>query len=482
MLTFPLRTRMTALYLVVLALSFSSFAWISDYGFRRSIETTVDDASRANLESVQRVVVRAALKPPGAVREELNHLAGLWAGAGLLEVSDASGNAIFQSPPFAEPDRAVPGVTSSGTIFYTTNLDRLQYRVAARRVLAGSHVFVIRAAVPTEPFDQALDRFRQILEETLPVLIVLASLLGYWFSGRGLAPVKAIIRTARGIDVKNLSSRLMVPKARDELRLLTETLNEMLARIELSVERITRFTADASHDLRTPLALIRSSSELALLRPRSGTEYRETLSSILAASEETTGLVENLLALARADAGAANLQFQRLDLLQRVRKTAEEAHVLATAKGIRLVEQLPTDPIWVTADASAVERMFRILLENAVKYTPTGGEIGVFFDIGDRAAHVEIRDTGIGIPAGDLPHIFERFYRADEARSPETGGSGLGLAIAQWVAEAHHGFISVRSAVGQGSTFSVSLPTGAAASVCRSADDAGADLFSCLPE
>jgi two-component system, OmpR family, heavy metal sensor histidine kinase CusS len=482
MLTFSLRTRMTALYFVVLALSFSSFAWISDYGFRRSIETTVDDASRANLESVQRVVVRAALKPPGAVREELDQLAGLWAGAGLLEVSEASGNAIFQSQPFAEPDRAVPGVTSSGTIFYTTNLDRLQYRVAARRVLVGSHAFVIRAAVPSEPFDQALDRFRQILKETLPVLIVLASLLGYWLSGRGLAPVNEIIRTARGIDVKNLSSRLSVPKARDELRLLTETLNEMLARIELSVERITRFTADASHDLRTPLSLIRSSSELALLRPRSGTEYRETLSSILAASEETTGLVENLLALARADAGAANLQFQRLDLLQRVRRTAEEARVLATAKGIRLVEQLPTDPVWVTADASAVERLLRILLENAVKYTPNGGEICVFFHNRDRAAHVEIRDTGIGIPAGDLPHIFERFYRADEARSRETGGSGLGLAIAQWVVQAHHGSISVRSAVGQGSTFSVSLPLAGPQAFVTSADDAGTALSPCLPE
>jgi heavy metal sensor kinase len=458
MLTVSLRTRMTALYFAVLAVSFAAFAGISDYGFRRSIETTLNDASRANLESVQSVLVRAAPKGQGAVRNELNQLAGLWAGAGLLEVRDASGKLIFQSPPFADPNKDAPASGKTATTFYTTNLNHFQYRIATSRFETNGRPFLIRAAVPTEPFDQALDRFRSILKETLPVLIVLASLIGYWLSGRGLAPVNEIIRSARGIGVRNLSSRLKVPKAHDELRLLTDTLNEMLARIESSVQRITQFTADASHDLRTPLALIRSSSELALLRPRSEDEYRETLTSILAASEETTGLVENLLALARADAGATNLRFARLDLIPHLRKTAAEAHVLAAAKGVRVVEDLPRDPVWIRADAPAIERLFRIVLENAVKYTPGGGEIGIVFHNGDRSAHVEIRDTGIGIPAKDLPHIFERFYRADETRSRETGGSGLGLAIAQWAVEAHQGSITARSNLGRGSVFSISLP------------------------
>jgi heavy metal sensor kinase len=458
MLTLSLRTRITALYFAVLAVSFGAFAWISDYGFRHSIETTVNDASLANLERIQNVLVRATPKGADAVKDELNGLAGLWAGAGLLEVRDASGTLIFQSPPFTNPDRSAPPAPSPGTLFYTTNLDRLQYRVASRTMQASGQTFVMRAAVPTEPFDQALDRFRLILKETLPVLIVLASLIGYWLSGRGLAPVKEIIRTARGIGVKNLSGRLKVPKAHDELRLLTDTLNEMLVRIESSVQRITQFTADASHDLRTPLALIRSSSELALRRSRSEEEYRETLSGILATSDETTGLIENLLTLARADAGAASLQFQPVDLIPHVRKTAEEAHVLAAGKGVRVMKELPRAPVWVTADAAAIERVFRIVLENAVKYTPSGGEIGILFHNGHGAAHVEIRDTGIGIPAKDLPHIFERFYRADEARSRETGGSGLGLAIAQWLIDMHQGSIEVKSTFGCGSVFSISLP------------------------
>lgn len=458
MIAFSLRTRITALYFAVLAVSFTAFALISDYGFRHSIETTVDDASRANLERVQSVLSRTTAKGADAVREQLNELAGLWAGAGLLEVRDGSGNVIFQSPQFTKPGANPSPPSSPATIFYTTNLNSLQYRIALRTVQTNGQTFVIRAAVPTEPFDQALDRFRLILRETLPVLIVLASLIGYWVSGRGLAPVKEIIRTARGINVKNLSSRLKVPKVHDELRLLTDTLNEMLARIESSVRRITQFTADASHDLRTPLALIRSSSELALLRSRTEEEYRETLAGILTTSEETTGLVENLLTLARADADAASLQFRRLDLIPHLRKTADEARILAAHKGIRVFEDLPGAPVWIIADFSAIERLFRIVLENAVKYTSSGGEIGIVFHNGQGGAHVQIRDTGIGIPTKDLSHIFERFYRADEARSRETGGSGLGLAIARWIVDMHHGSVNVQSKLGQGSVFSISLP------------------------
>ena len=458
MIAFSLRTRITLLYFAVLAISFTAFAWISDYGFRHSIETTVNDASRANLQIVRTVLSRTSAKDISAAQEQLNQLAGLWAGAGLLEVRNPSGNIVFQSPAFAKPEREAPAAPRDSIGFYTMNLDFLQYRIAAQTIQANDQTFVVRAAVPTEPFDQALDRFRLILKETLPVLIVLASLIGYWVSGRGLAPVKEIIRTARGIGVTNLSSRLKVPKVHDELRLLTDTLNDMLARIESSVDRITQFTADASHDLRTPLALIRSSSELALLRSRTEEEYREALSGILATSEETTGLVENLLTLARADAGAASLHFRQLDLIPHIRKTAEEARIIAAQKDIRVLETLPDETVWVLADSSAIDRLFRIVLENAVKYTPNGGEIAVVFHNGDGFAHVDVRDTGIGIPAKDLDHIFERFYRADEARSQETGGSGLGLAIARWVIEMHHGSITVESELGNGSVFSISLP------------------------
>jgi heavy metal sensor kinase len=454
----PLRARITAWYFAVLIGSFAAFAWIADYGFRRSIETTLNDASRANLESIENVLRRSAPKGPGEIKDELNELSGLWAGGALLEVADADGKLIFQSPPFTHPYRSLSPANSQEVTYFTANLEDLQYRIAMQSMAVNGHTFHIRAAVNTEPFDQALDGFQHILEGTLPALVILASLTGYWLSGRALSPVKEIIRTARGIGVQDLAGRVIVPQPQDELRSLSETLNDMLARIESSVKRITQFTADASHDLRTPLALIRSNAELALRRSRTAEEYRETLSRILAASEETTHLIENLLTLARADAGAEGLLFGRTDLLAQVQKAAEEARILASTKGIQISEESSPGPVWVSADERALQRLLLIVLENAVKYTPEGGHIGIHLAGEQGSAIAEIRDSGIGISEKDLPHIFERFYRADQARSREPGGSGLGLAIARWIVEKHGGRIEAQSTLGSGSVFRLHFP------------------------
>jgi heavy metal sensor kinase len=291
----------------------------------------------------------------------------------------------------------------------------------------------------------------------LPLLVVLASLLGHWLSGRALAPVNRIVQSAESIGVQNLSRRLEVPRAKDELRRLTETLNAMLGRIESSVAHITQFTADASHDLRTPLALIRTNAELALRRPRREVEYRETLGRILAAAEESTQLIEHLLTLARADAGAAQLRFESADLSQVLRKVSPLARILAQAKGLNFSEEIDVAPLPVNMDSSAVQRLLLALLDNAVKYTPEGS---IFLRSYSRAgqAIVEVQDTGVGISETDRPRIFDRFYRADQARSHEVRGSGLGLAIARWIAEMHKGAIEVESELDRGSLFRVLLP------------------------
>lgn len=458
----PLRARITALYFAVLALTFVSLGTIADYGFRHSIETTVTEASRANLESLRSVMDRAAAKGSGDIKNELNKLSGLWAGAGLLEVRDQDGGIIFQSAGFAHSDKKLPDASVNGATFFTANLDKVQYRIAADRFRADGRRFLLRAAVPTESFDQALDRFRSILLETFPALIVLASLAGYWLSGRVLRPVSEIIGTARGIGVRNLSIRLPVPRVHDELRLLTETLNDMLARIEVSVQQITQFTADASHDLRTPLALIRCNSELALRRSRTEEEYRKALARNLVTSVETTCLVENLLTLARADAGSSGLEFRRINLAESLHKATEETSMLAADRNIRVSASIPSTPIWVDADDIALHRVFRIVLENAVKYTASGGAITIATHwTGGSAAEIEIRDSGIGIPQKDLPHIFERFYRVDEARSRDSGGAGLGLAIARSFVDLHGGTIDAQSQLGSGTAIRIRLPVAA---------------------
>jgi heavy metal sensor kinase len=453
-----IRARLTALYFVVLAASFCAFFWVCDLGFRRSIETTVNEASRSNLEIVQRVLAGSVSHGRPKVEKELSELSELWANGALLEVADVDGQWVFRAPRFLKPQSPLPEPSGYGMSFLTTNLDLQQYRIAQQRVSAGASLFRVDVAVPTEPFDQALDNFRVTEKRFLPILVVIASLLGYWLSGRALAPVSRIIQSTEQIGFSNLSCRLEVPKAKDELRRLTETLNAMLGRIETSVNRIRQFTADASHDLRTPLTLIRTNAELALRRPRSEREYRESLSRILEVSEETTGLIEVLLTMARADAGGAGLKLETLDATPILRKTAQQASVLAISKGLRFSQSLREEPLFFNADSAAIERLLLILLDNAVKYTPAGGAVRMRSFATAEEAVIEVQDTGIGIAEEDQTRIFDRFFRADQVRSRNVPGSGLGLSIARWIADMHRGSIEVESRAGTGSLFRVRLP------------------------
>lgn len=454
-----IRARLTLLYFAVLALSFVAFFWICDIGFRRSIETTVNESSRTNLETVKRLIASTEPKGKEAISEDLRDLANLWASGALFEVADENGTWLFRSEPFLHQSPLLPGAPERDEVFVTTNLSANQYRVAIARTKVGRQLFEIHAAVPTEPFDQALDRFRIIEKEAQPLLVILASLLGYWLSGKSLAPVDRIIRTAEQIGVENLSRRLEVPKPRDELRRLTETLNAMLNRIESSFRRITQFTADASHDLRTPVAVIRATAEIALRKSRTELEYKEALSHILQTSVETSGMLENLLTLARADAGAAGLEMHPLDLNTHIRKAQEHGSILAVTKSLNFTSQIPEATVFVRADAIAIDRLLLILVDNAVKYTPAGGRCEIALSTSENEAHIAIKDSGVGIETGELESIFERFHRADKARSREIPGAGLGLAIARWITNVHGGTITAESTVGFGSVFHVRLPS-----------------------
>ncbi len=467
-----IRARLTLLYFTVLAASFIAFFWICDFGFLRGIEITVNDASHSNLEIVQRVLTLSASKGTPKIQKELNELSELWANGAIFQVADGDGSWIFRSSRFLLTQVPLPEPPGAGVSFLTTNLDKQQYRIAQESVLLGGRLFRISAAVPTEPFDQALDRFRLFEKRFLPLLVILASLLGYWLSGRALAPVNRIIESAEQIGLQNLSQRLEVPKAADELQRLTVTLNAMLERIESSVQRIRQFTANASHDLRTPLSLIRTHAELALRRTRTETEYRESLSRILSVSEETTQLIEALLTLARADAGAAHLHFAAIDLVPLLRKISHQFSVLAVPKELSFSSHIPSESLFLEADSASIESMLVAIIDNAFKYTPAGGSVRLGVSVVSIEAIIEVQDSGVGIAGEDLPRIFDRFFRADQARSHEVPGAGLGLSIARWIAETHKGRIDVESRVGTGSLFRIQLPLISAAANLRS-DAAG---------
>jgi signal transduction histidine kinase len=270
--------------------------------------------------------------------------------------------------------------------------------------------------------------------------------------------VDQITTAAESISISNLSDRLAVPKTSDELQRLSETLNRMLARLDASVQRMSQLTADASHELRAPVSLIRTTAELAVQGNRTNAEYHEDMVQILAEAERTSRLIDSLLLLARADAGEGGLQHELADVSTSVREAMEQGRSLAAEKRIEFTCNLSSDAVVIRGDGESLCRLFFILIDNAIKYTPEGGRVQVSLETLDAHATIRVTDSGIGISESDQPHIFDRFWRADKVRSRGMGGAGLGLSIARWIVDRHQGSIEVKSQPSQGSTFTVRLP------------------------
>jgi two-component system, OmpR family, sensor kinase len=296
-----------------------------------------------------------------------------------------------------------------------------------------------------------------------PIILIGAVLVGYWLADTSLRPVQGIMDEVDAIsDGTSLHRRLAVPLSGDEIARLAQTVNGMLARLERSFASLHRFTADASHELKTPLQVLRAGVERALTHPGTPSEIIQSLDETLAQINQMTEMVENLLTLARADEGRAPLAVEESDLRELVADVAETAGMLGEDAGVTAVHTIPTAPVRLAVDRHRLREMLLNMVTNAIKYTPQGGTVGLTLEEDAEAVTITVQDSGIGIAAGDLPHIFERFWRADPARS-RTGarpGTGLGLAITKWIAEAHGGSITVQSRPGRGSVFTVRLPKG----------------------
>jgi len=376
-----------------------------------------------------------------------------------LQVQDERGNWIYRAPflrknnlPAIRPDQL------RKPLYEDRWLGGERFRFMSQNVEVHGRHYTVQTGVPEDDTLETLRLFKRYLLMFAPLMLAVAAGVGYWLSRRALSPVDALTRTARGITGVNLSSRLEKLDTGDELQRLAETLNEMLARIEAAFLRVTQFTADASHELRTPVSLIRTEAEIALRKSRGDGEYKDALQHILLEAERTSSLIERLLALARADAGHESLDFQTLELRELVRKSCEDWREVTAQRHLEFTSKIANRDLYITGDKTALRRLLNVLLDNAVKYTPAHGTIEVTLEEKDENALLRVRDTGIGISEEDQARIFERFYRADKARSREAGGVGLGLAIAEWIVEQHRGSITVESAPGKGATFMVRLP------------------------
>ena len=324
----------------------------------------------------------------------------------------------------------------------------------------GGNDFTAIAAEPLDGIEADLAAIRRALFLALPLILALAGAGGYWFAARNLAPLDSMAAQASRITGSNLDARLEIGDAAAELTTLAASFNELLTRIDESFEGMRRFVADASHELRTPIAVIRGEADVALANDRSAAEYREALAIILDESRRLSVLVDDLLHLARADAGSVKLRTQPFYWNDLLAECCRSMQSLAAARRIDLAYRAAPDvpDIPFDGDEELLRRMTLNLLDNAIRYTPPGGQVSAELEARADGVLLRISDTGIGISPEAAPHVFERFFRADKARSRENGGFGLGLAIVKWIAESHRGVVELASQPGAGSVFTVMLP------------------------
>ena len=458
-LSLPIRTRLTIWYAGVLLATLLVFGTLAQLAVRAAIHGSIDSDLEARLEGLQSFLQTQLGKGPvsrlGHQFEE--HAATLRPGGEMMQICDGSGVMIFQSESIRTLGFDSPRTVGLGGPV-TEVLRGTPIRLISAAIPVKGEVFYVQIASPMSAAYGAVDRFGWLILALIPLMVCVAGAGGYWVSRHALAPVSEIIKDARSIGLQNLSRRLVIPATGDELQVLSETLNEMIQRLESAFQRMTQFTADASHELRTPVALMRASAEIALLQPRQAGEYQGALRDILAEGERTTKLIEDLLTLSRTDSGAYQISAVPIDLKQPLQEAWWQVKTLAAGKNIRLTANLPNGAAQVLGDSNALRRMFLILIDNAIKYTPMEGRVAVELAETGCETVFSVQDSGIGIAPADLAHIFERFYRADKARQRDSGGTGLGLSIARWIAEAHRARIQVES-TSAGSKFSVHFPS-----------------------
>lgn len=374
-------------------------------------------------------------------------------------VQTPAGKCVFASPRMTNISEALPLTRAGADVAYrNVTLEGLgSCRIGTEPATGPEGPLSIAVIMPLGRYVAELRDLRLLLVTVGPLVVLIAIAGGYWLSWRSLRPVDRMTAAAARISAENGSERLQVANPGDELGRLAVTLNAMIDRLQKSLDEMRQFTADAAHELRTPLAVIRSAAEVALRNPRPAEYYEDALQGIAEEAERLTHLSDQLLLLAREDAGLNHGMPEPLDLGQLAQTAAADLEPLAEQKGLTLTCEVH-EPAYVLGDAERLRRVFVNLLDNAVKYTEPGGRIDVAVAARSDSIEVTFRDTGIGIAPEHLPRIFDRFYRADPSHNRETGGTGLGLAICRAIVASHGGTLSIESEEGAGTEVRIVLP------------------------
>jgi heavy metal sensor kinase len=348
-------------------------------------------------------------------------------------------------------------------------------RIITFPVIENNHITkIIQIASSLEEVEDALHKLFIILMITVPSALLVASLGGLFLAHKALKPVDNITQTARMITSQNLNQRIQPLKVKDEISRLIETFNEMISRLDQSFRQIKQFSSDASHELKTPLTILKGEAEVTLRKERTIQEYKQTLKSNLEEINRMSQIVDDLLLLSKADSGEIRLNKEDMNLTDILNEVIAQMSMLARSKNLYIETSNHHEDIHIFGDALRIRELFLNLIENGIKYTEEGGSINITLTkeslphegnepgltVGRQTEFIKIifSDTGIGIAKENQERIFDRFFRVDKARSREQGGSGLGLSICKWIVKAHQGEIRVESEIGKGSSFIVKLP------------------------
>ena len=402
------------------------------------------------------------------LNEQLKNYALVTHEGNLFHIHNLDGSLLFPSEEigqdwaFSTKDECVKPVFSS------VILDKQPGLVMCHLILLDGRTVRLHIGGSLEEETYILRKFRNALLLLTPALLFLSSLSGYFLSRHALKPVDRMTRAALGIGIGSLSQRLPVPLAKDEIQHLAVAWNQLLARLEAAVSRLSQFSADASHDLRTSITVMLATAQLSLHRHRTEEEYHDALGKIVTECRTASTLLDALLSLAQSDNFVHEVAFKKIDLCELVVSGCRRVEDLAESSGILLDWHLPPETILIEGDELLLQRLLGILLDNAIRYTPQSGEIRAEVSQVANNALVIVRDTGVGMSEDVRLHIFNRFYQADLRERKSMAGSGLGLSIGRWIADAHGAELTVESTPLQGSVFQIKFPIVAKASLPES--------------
>lgn len=454
-----IRFRLALWYTVLVALTFIVVSAIVSAYLNRTLSSALDQSLVNESRWItSRLEKRTAhMESDEKIRGEIFEHAAFHPVKEYIEVRDAEGNIFYRSPNLGDGDTLAHHLRlARGQNSVMTSVQSFR-KHDIRMIIERTSLGTVYLAMPTESITAAGDQLVRIFAWMFPAVVLAAVIIGNYLARKSFSKISQVVETAKRITADRLHDRIPEHDTKDEIGEIISTFNAMISRLDISFGQMRQFSADASHELRTPLTVIRSQLETALNSKISQTELKKIIANCLDESMRMSDIIENLLLLAKADAGQDIIRLEPVDLQALIHQTYEESVIIASQKEISVKLEDPAD-VTVLGDAQRLRQMMLNLIDNAVKYNRVQGAIALSLQRQNGSVVISVSDTGCGIPSDAIPYIFDRFYRVDPARNREHGGAGLGLSIVRWIVQAHGGTISVSSSLKGGSQFQVTLP------------------------